>query len=140
MHVTKKGELKPSLFSHVLNKGCSVQRDSIASDREIRRFVRGFLGKKRDRVWLGTVSAKVADLRKILAPDAVSRALCIYDTAEWRNPAHAEMCRTRHIVEEADEPELRGHLLKAFGGGTVLAREKCRDGSILAKVRNLMRA
>jgi hypothetical protein len=130
MHITRKRALKPSFFDYVFDKGCSVQRDSIAPNGEVLRFIAGFVRKNPKAEWLGVVSAKCAELRSIVAPESGHRALCVYDTAEEGNPAHAEMCSTRYIVEEADRLEVSRHLMAAFGDGVIQERASYRRGGI----------
>lgn len=53
-HISKKsGHLKPSFFSHVHTKGCSIQRDSVAETDEIVTLVKNFLAVRDNRSWLG---------------------------------------------------------------------------------------
>lgn len=132
LHLTKKGDLNPSFFSHVTTKGCSLQRDSIATEEELREFVQAFLSRDTKRSWKGVVSARCADVRSITpgsSADGVRRAICVYDTAEEGNPAHAEMCSARSI-QEADAAELRRHLMAAFGDGKILEPGAFRGGAI----------
>lgn len=128
IHVRKNGKVKPALFSHVCTKGCSVQRDSIATTEEIATFLRRFLDRNSRCTWSGVLLASCADVRGILINDSNSRAVCVYDTAERGNPAHAEMCKTHHVVDEADRLELNKKLLEAFGQATVVVPDRYRDG------------
>ena len=131
LHVTRAGNLKPSLFSHVATKGCSVQRDSIASTGELTAFIRSFLEGDQRFIWLGVVAANCDAVRNLLLPDeqARLRAVCVYDTAERDNPAHAEMCQTRHI-QEADAIELRRQLFAIFGDGPIIGRQAYKHGAV----------
>lgn len=112
-HFNRKGDLKDSLFSHVFNRGCSIQRDLATSD-EIAAFVRGFLDANPKCMWKGVVTAKCAEVRGITINDGGNRSVCVYDTGEKKNPAHAELFKSQFVVEEADGPELRVKLFKAF--------------------------
>ena len=133
VHFKRNGEFKPSLFSHVNTAGCSVQREHIATDAELGEFVRKFLLLNTGLSWKGVVSAKCADVRSITiggpTGKKTAREVCVYDTAEEGNPAHAEICRTRRI-QEADELELRRQLMAYFGDGKMLERQAYRGGAI----------
>lgn len=115
-HINERsGKIKPSVLSHVHLKGCSIQRESIATDQELNEFVRGFLEGNDNREWRGVLVASVKDVRSIAIDDKKpTRAVCIYDTAERKNPAHAELCQTEHVLDESDEIELRKKLRDAF--------------------------
>lgn len=134
MHFGKKGDLKPSVFSHVHVQGCSVQRDSIATEKEITTFVRDFLNGKADRKWQGVLTGNCLDVRSILAGQTKLRAVCVYDTAEPKNPAHGELFQTKNFVDDGDLNELRNYLFKAFGEGAVISPQDYRDGVILKNV------
>jgi len=128
-HIDKSGKAKPNIFSHVHRKGRSIQRDSVAEPNELVTFARDFLAADEGRVWKGVLLAKCGDVRNIRANDSVDRAVCVYDTAEKKNPAHGEMTQTQHVVE-ADEIELRHDLLAVFGGGVIAAPAQYRDGIV----------
>lgn len=133
VHVTKKGELKPSLFSQVATNGCSVQRDDVATNDELLNFIRSFLLGKDNRVWIGVVSGICGAVRAISVPAGRNlRAICVYDTAESHNPAHSEMFQTGHVnqADEADALEVRRKLLEAFGNGAIGDRRAYKQGVI----------
>lgn len=134
MHVHRKtGAIMPNLFSHAERQGCSVQRENAANE-EITSFVRDFLRAGEGRNWLGVVSARSLDLRS-LRPDGVAqRAICIYDTAEPNNTAHAEICWSGVALEEGDGAELRKLLLDAFSAGKLIAPSNYRNGDIKSAV------
>ena len=138
IHTNRKGVVKSSLFDHVNTRGRSVQRDSIASVSEINLFVQDFLKAKDDRVWLGVVSAECVKVRHIAIEEKSARAVCVFDTAERGNPAHAELCRSR-VIDEADKAELRSELWKAFNGGKVTKPIEYRNGEVWATLPNAMR-
>ena len=129
IHRTRKGELNPSFFSHTMTKGCSVQRESVASDDELLTFTRKSLSGREDLAWFGVATATSEALRGLKAPGTGSRAVCVYDTAEPDNPAHAEMCKTQHI-QEADAAELRRSLMSVFNDGILVDRQAYRNGRI----------
>lgn len=128
-HISKHGNLKPAVFSHVHRKGCSIQRDSVANSDEIVTFVSNFLAKRDDFSWLGVLSGQCQSVRGIMAGESSDRAVCVYDTADLGNPAHAEMCQT-HYIDEADELELNRNLLAAFNGGVITQRSQYRNGAV----------
>lgn len=131
IQIDKKGRFKPSLFSHVHSKGCSIQRDSVAKNDELLEFVREFLSKKDDRSWKGVLFGKCHDIRSISANEAHRRAVCVYDTANADNPAHAELCQTQYVIDEADEVELRANLFVAFGdNGALVSPRQYRNGAV----------
>ncbi|WP_411728398.1 hypothetical protein [Methyloglobulus sp.] len=131
MHdIDKNGNAKPRIFSHISVKGRSVQRDTIATNNEFFNFVQNFLDDKNDRAWKGVLLAKCDIVRNILIENSDKRSVCIYDTAEKENPAHAEIFRTQHIISEADNIELRRKLLAAFGNGNIIQPNHYRQGTI----------
>lgn len=132
MHVGKNG-LKPSLFTHAEQKGCSVQRVSIANDAELTSFVRQFLDANPALAWFGVVTASCADIRALIAPGnnpGQLTAVCVYDTAERDNRAHAEICRARDYFDESDVLELRHELLQLFQNGSMTVRDLYRAGAV----------
>jgi hypothetical protein len=134
LHVHRKtGAIMPNLFSHAERQGCSVQRE-LANNEEIASFVRDFLKGGNDRHWLGVVSAYCSDLRAIRLDGVDERAICIYDTAEPANPAHAEVCWSGVALEEGDSGELRKLLLDAFSSGSPVSPAVYRSGDVLRGV------
>lgn len=141
MHVNKKtGQIKPSIFSHVHEKGCSIQRDSVAGTNEIGKFVTSFLSERSDRAWVGVLTGPCQNVRAIKVAETDDRGVCVYDTAEPRNPAHAEMCQTQYVVDEADRVELRKKLFEAFGGGVVIEPLQYRAGAVWAALSQELEA
>lgn len=134
-HIDKKGRAKPNLFSHVANKGCSVQREDRAGNAELAHFVRRFLESTPNARWSGVVIGHCGTLRAFRIGSGVRRTLCVYDTAEPHNPAHAEICRTAVVADdEGDLNEARKHLLDCFGGGRIEVPERYRGGGVLAQM------
>ena len=134
LHVRKNGAIKPSLFSHVMNQGCSIQRESLASDRELSTFLENFLSNP-EQTWHGVVVAPCRDVRSIKLSDCpTKRTFCVYDTSERENPAHAEIFQSLVGVDNGDQNELRAHLLNAFNGGTSIYPTTYRNGSLAAFV------
>lgn len=140
LHINKSGGLKPSLFSHVETKGCSIQRDSKAKIDEIVTFVKNFLAKRDDFSWIGVVFGQCRCVRGIKAGESSHRAVCVFDTAEKNNPAHGEMCQTQYIVEEADRLELRRNLFAAFGERVVIEPSQYRDGAVWTQLPQHLQA
>lgn len=117
IHIDKKtGDIKPSVFSHAFTKGCSIQRETKASDDEITKFVGDFLALDKKFSWNGVLIANCGDLRSINIDSNKERAFCVYDTAEEANPAHAEFGQSQEIAE-ADIVELRHDMFVAFSNG-----------------------
>lgn len=130
MHVGKKGKLKPSVFSHVQTKGCSIQRESIAEDNHSLALVREVIRSKDDIGWQGVLFGQCGDIRRITVGDTKRRSICVYDTADHNNPAHGELCQTQHF-EEDDIIELRHNLLVAFDNGSLTSPNQYRNGATL---------
>jgi len=134
MHFDKRGGLKPSVFSHVHKQGCSVQREDVATEEELSTFVSDFLNGKADRKWQGVLVGSCREVRSILAGQSKHRAICVYDTAEQKNPAHGELFQTKHFADDGDQNELRSHLFKVFGEGSIILPEDYRGGAIFKKL------
>jgi hypothetical protein len=130
VHVNKKGKVKPSLFSHVNNRGCSIQRNSIAKDDEIVEFLKNFLSSDNRFGWLGVLTGDCGKVRKI--DNNNNQLICVYDSAEETNPAHGEMCQSNYIIEDADRLELRAELWKVFG--ELVSPEDYRGGAVLKDI------
>lgn len=128
--VGKNGKLNPGAFSHVYEKGCSIQRDTIAGNDEILLFINRFLGKRDDHVWKGLLMADGSAVRNILTKSFTRRAVCVYDTAKNENPSHGEICQTQHVLDEDDKVELRHDLLMAFGNKVIIPPAQYRDGMV----------
>ena len=129
IHVNDKGKIKPAVFSHVFNVGCSIQRDSIAKPEELLNFTKNFLANDK-MTWEGVLLANSNDLKKITANTINSRAVCVYDTASATNPAHGEISQSQYIIDEADAIELRSNLFEAFGSGQPILPCNYRHGEI----------
>ena len=129
--VDKNGRLKSSAFSHVHDKGCSIQRDTMIENDEVLAFVKRFLESREDHAWKGLLLAECSTVRKILINNSSRRAVCVYDTAEKDNPAHGEICQTHHVIDEDDRVELRHELLAAFGNAVIVQPAQYRSGQVL---------
>ena len=139
LHVDKNGRIKSGAFSHVHEKGCSIQRDDLATNEQSTLFVKDFLDKDVQRVWKGVLVASCKDVRSIKADNGKARAVCVFDTAEQSNLAHAELCQTHHI-DEADRVELRRNLIVAFGNGVPIKPTEYRQGNVWAELRSDFRS
>jgi len=106
--------MKPSLFSHVHKLGCSIQRETIATTSELYIFLSKFMRADVRRTWHGVAIAECKQAREIVLDGSGNRAVCVYDTAESTNPAHAELFQTQYVIDEADELEIRRKLLDIF--------------------------
>lgn len=130
VHVSNTGKIKPSAFSHVADRGCSIQREDIAPMEQSAVFVAGYLTSNVKHVWKGVLIASCADVRKIEGSEPGVRGVCVFDSAERTSPAHAELCQTHHVLDEADRIELRKNLFAAFGHGAPIAPTAYRQGFV----------
>jgi hypothetical protein len=129
MHIGKKGNCLPSTFSQAASDGCSIQRETIARSCELATLLKSMIGGKQS--WHGVLLANCQSVRDIKIADNPSRTVCVFDTSNKLNPAHAELCHTHHVIEEADRLEVRRHLFAAFSNGTVIATANYRNGEVL---------
>lgn len=130
MHLDRKGKkVKPSLFEQVHSSGCSVQRDSLASDAELISFVDSFLALDPARQWMGSLEASCDSIRSIFVDGISTRTLCVFDTGELENNAHAELFSAT-IFDEADRSELRYELWKIFNSKALVFPEAFRAGRV----------
>lgn len=136
VHVGKTGNIKPSVFSHVFTVGCSVQRESIVSERELTQFAKKYLENIPTHSWHGVLTGNCEPLREYSLENTGQRALCIYDTAEKDNPAHSEIHCSQYVVDEADKVELRAKLFEVFNSGVHTPPSQYRYGSVLANIRS----
>lgn len=139
LQVDKTGKAKPNVFSHVHKKGRSVQRDELATSKELTNFVTSFLEAGNDRIWKGVLLGQCGEVRNLKDISSTNRAVCVYDTAERKNPAHAELCQSQHI-SEADGPTLRAALFEAFGKGVIKSPHEYRDGGIWKSLSDNLRS
>lgn len=141
IHISKNGTVKPSLFSHVNHIGCSVQRDTVATQDELVVFVRSFmekqLAKNADTKWHSVVTAPCEKIRGLMHGSATNRSVCVFDTAERANPAHAELFQTQYVVDQADQLELRRELLGSFSDH--FSPSRFRNGTVLAAISPQLR-
>jgi len=128
IHVDRKGRIKPSIFSQIFTTGCSIQRDGIATSNELIDFTQKFLSGDDNRLWKGVLIAKSETVRKIVN-SLKNQAICVYDTAEMDNPAHAEMMISYNIAE-TDRAELTARLYEVFDNQNPISPEKYRNGEI----------
>lgn len=135
VHVGKKGNIKPSIFSHTFSVGCSVQRESLVSDSELTEFVKNYLKRLPDHTWYGVLTGGCASLREFSLDNTGQRAFCVYDTAEKINPAHCEIHQSQYVVDEADQSELRAKLFEIFNKGINTLPSEYREGSISANIQ-----
>lgn len=90
------GSVKEMAFADASNKGLSVQRFAAAGgEAGIRQRGHARAAAQPGRVFECAVGATAADIRALRGPDGCGR-FCIYDTAEADDPAHADVCQTRH--------------------------------------------
>ena len=133
MHVGKNG-IKPNIFTHVATRGCSVQRESRATPLELTSFLVSFLKAGDNRTWYGVLVAKCKDIREIKLKLSTRRGLCVYDTSERHNPAHAEMFQSHAWADNGDANEMRALLWAAFNNGIPIPPEEYYSGTIWSAV------
>ena len=136
---TRKGVVKPSVFDHIHSQGRSIQRDTVANLLELKNFVQAFLSGGDDRRWIGVITTECLNVRNITIDPEVARAICVFDTAEPDNPAHAELCRAR-VMDEADKVELRSELWKAFNADSVTRPNEYRNGQVWTSLSDELRS
>lgn len=134
VHLTKQNKIKPSFFSHVHNRGCSIQRADKLKLEEALSLVTRFLEVREDRVWIGALNGKCADVRQTTTLSQLHRACAVYDSAERQNPAHAELCQTEFVIDEADEAQLRFELMRIFGNNEIIPPSQILEGAIWNKL------
>jgi hypothetical protein len=130
----KNGKVMPSAFSHVATKGCSVQREKIATLAELESWIGAYLKKNSTHTWMGTLACDSKSVRDIQLNDKPHRVLAIYDTAEQQNEAHAEIFQTEYVIEDSDRLELRADLLKRFNNGILTQPATYRAGALWSKL------
>jgi len=131
VHTDRKGNIKPSVFSHVSTFGCSVQREDIANDEELISFITKYRDKNANHNCLGVLTASCSSLRNIKINNAQNRIVCVYDTSEEDNPAHAEIHQSQHVITDADLVELRAKLFEIF---TQKNLQNYREGVLLNSI------
>ena len=135
IHVSKDGKtVKPAAFSHVVAKGCSVQRESLATLAELEVWLSGYQQYNSAHQWVGTLPGNCGALRLVQLDGKAQRALAVYDTAEPANQAHAEIFQTEYVIEESDRAEVRAALFKIFNNGILIAPESYRGGELLNRI------
>ena len=132
MHLRNgKAEVKPNFFSQAETKGCSIQREAISTDEELKALVSAF-ERKCEQQWQGALPSSSEDVRQIRLDDSEGRAVCIYDTALRDNGGHADLLISEHVIEHADRLETRRKLLDAFNKGKVCDPKTYRDGALIS--------
>lgn len=142
IHVNPKtGKLKSAAFSYFENRGCSVQRESVAQDSEISEVVGDLLNSNDSLRWCGVATAKTQDLRSMQFSSKRGRAIAVYDSAELKNPAHAEFCLiSQSNLEDGDMNELRRLVMLSFGNGLLVHPNAYRGGAVKSNLSNGLRA
>ncbi len=132
VHISKNktglSAVKPSAFSYAETAGCSVQRDSIATNEELHLWMNAYKRSQPDHLLQGVLSAKCATVRDIKV-DGKKRATGVYDTAEKLNPSHAEIFHTEHVLDE-DRLEIRRELMAAFSSAHLIPPNIYRNGAL----------
>lgn len=133
IHITNKGTVRPSAYSHAFRKGCSIQREDRASDSEIGNWIKDFLQNNPQRSWRGVARASCQSIRDLRLTGSKQKLFCVYDTAEFAsNPAHGEICicLARPLDDEGEMPEARKLIRDAFGGDAYTGPAAHRAGRI----------
>lgn len=128
IHVNKHGKPKASAFSHVTTRGCSVQREGLASNQELLKWLAAYRTSNPGHSLLSVASAKCADVRALRFSKCNERSVAVYDTAIPENAAHAELMQTEHGLDESDDIETRRQLLTLFTGSPAQTRSEYRQG------------
>lgn len=131
IHVSKKnGKVLPSAFSHAATKGCSVQRENLATLAELQSWLGTYSKKNSAHTWMGTLACDSKLIRGIQLNDMPHRIMAVYDTAEEQNEAHAEIFQTEYVIEDSDRIEARAELLKRFDNGILTQPPAYRAGAL----------
>lgn len=138
--MARNGKPKPSLFSHVATRGCSVQRADQATADEMAGFVTNFLTAQSNGAWLGVVSAQCGRVRKLVIEEKQGKLFCVYDTAEAQNPSHAEIFQTKYAVDEGNENEIRRILMDLFHSERPVDPSTYESGAIWKRLSEEHRA
>ena len=99
---------------------------------ELTSFLASFLKAGDDRTWHGVLVAKCKDIREIKLKVSAQQGLCVYDTSERPNPAHAEMFQSHFWNDNGDANEIRALLWAAFNNGIPIPPEEYYSGTILS--------
>lgn len=131
LHFTKAGAVKPNLFSQVFTDGCSIQRESLATQQELSKWMGDLLRDNSKFIWRGVLTAKCSDLRGINA-DAknIGRSVCVYDTALSVNTSHGEIFAADSTIDEADELEIKAELMKCFDSENLIHPQQYQNGFV----------
>ena len=131
MQVNKKDQVTPGAFSHALSRGCSVQREMKASDMELSKHVTDFLNGGEDRKWYAVVVGNAQTIRNLEMKGFDGRLMCVYDTGEPTNPAHAEICSSRTFEDDGSANEFRRVVGLAFNAGSPIFPASYRSGEVM---------
>lgn len=110
---TQTGRVKEAAFSDAWGRGLSVLRGKLIDNAGVLRR-RGVdrAGNSAVRKFECAAGAQVGMVRSLRSADGAGR-FCVYDTAEQDEPAHADICQTRHAGKAAQK-QLRRELQKLF--------------------------
>lgn len=131
MQINKNNRVIAGAFSHALSKGCSVQRETKASDAELSEHVTSFLNGGDDRKWCAVVIGNAQVIRNLEMEGFDGRLMCVYDPGEPTNPAHAEICATRIFEDDGSANEFRRVLGIAFNADRPLSPASYRGGEVM---------
>lgn len=60
----------------------------------------------------------------------------VYDTAEPKNQAHAEIFQTEHVIDDADKLELKFELFTKFSNGHLTKPDSYRGGDLALRLNS----
>jgi hypothetical protein len=114
------GSIKPSAISDVKDKGCSVDRQTLRSLKDVFEFGIIAAHKKNQNAGPGTPSRSlwgvseinVSEIREILVGDS-KRAFGVYATALAHNLSHADICQLIPEIEKQNARSARAQLFEA---------------------------
>jgi len=113
------GELDPSAFSDVKDKGLSTDRESHTTRESIvnranNKVEEDKASGKTDRELVGFVKACCADIRSIVDEEN-ERCFCVYDTGLADNSAHSDTCQSeKHSSSRSSGKKFRKRLKDKF--------------------------
>ena len=120
IHINNEtGEVLPTFFSDVKDKGLSVNRIEHVSAQGMRemgliKLKTDLANGKTDRTYEGFVRAKADNIRAV--SDENGRSFCVLDTALEGNVSHADVCQSMGIRTRSENKEIRKKLYDIFSG------------------------
>lgn len=116
-----------------------MQRADIASANELALWLKTYLESNAAHRWMGTLNCDLAAIKELTLNESAHRAVGVYDTAEFENPAHAEIFKTEYVIEEADALEVKRGLLKKFNNGVLTTPTQYMSGDLFNGLPEILR-